>query len=268
MQKTNRDLADEIRSAYLTDTHWRRNADLLIRSLLTTDEEDEMTCQECETVLPEYLLAEREGTSDLARWRSVVLHLTLCPHCANELKVTSELMALGLGERGGEPLHTPAPDLSFLRDERKKAAQPQADFWHFDKMGQLIIRLAAALLPPPTRLAPAYALRNEEEVSASEAGGRGSLGRLFIGSPTLDDLQVDVTVLPSKDDPALCTVVARVETPSRWPDMTGSEVTLVAGDFVKTVVTDEAGEATFGEVALTTVDSATLSVRVKRRGAD
>ena len=103
MQKTNRDLADEIRSAYLTDTHWRRNADRLIRSLLTTDEEDEMTCQECEAVLPEYLLAEREGTSNLARWRSVALHLTLCPHCANELSETSELMALGLGSAVSSP---------------------------------------------------------------------------------------------------------------------------------------------------------------------
>lgn len=27
MQKTDRDLAAEIRSAYLTDKHWRRNAD-------------------------------------------------------------------------------------------------------------------------------------------------------------------------------------------------------------------------------------------------
>ena len=79
---------------------------------------------------------------------------------------------------------------------------------------------------------------------------------------------MDVTVLPSKDDPALCVIVARVETPSRWPDVAGSEVTLVTGDVVSTVVTDESGEATFRGVALAALESATLSVRVEGRGTD
>ena len=72
-----------------------------------------------------------------------------------------------LDEQGAEPIHYPVPDLSFLRSARRKTAQPQADFWHLDDLGRLIIRLAAALLPPPTRLAPAYALREEGEASCS-----------------------------------------------------------------------------------------------------
>lgn len=260
MQKTNRDLADEARLAYLTDTQWRHNTDLLIRSLLTTDEEDELTCQECEALLPDYLLAVREGKSDHPHWRSIALHLALCPYCANELRETSRLAALGLGQEGIAPVRTPTPDLSFLHGPRKKATQPQTDFWHFDQMGQLIIRLAAALLPPPAQLAPAYVVRSEEIVRASEGDDRRSLGRLSIGSPALDDLQVDVTVLPDVNDPALCMVVARIERLSRWPEVAGSKVTLTTENVVLSEVTDQSGEATFRKVTLATLDSATLSV--------
>jgi hypothetical protein len=261
MQKTNRDLTDADRLGYFTDAQFGQNADLLIRSLSSADEEDSMTCEECETALPDYLLAERDEMSTLIRWRSVVRHLVQCPHCANALRETSELMALGLAEYGVSPLTIPAPNLSFLRYKQDKATQPQADFWYFDKLGQLIIRLGNALLSPPTRLAPAYALRSEKEEGGTGAGGQGPLGRLSLGSPTLDDLQVDVTVLPDKDDPDLCTVVARVETPSRWPDVARREVTLAAGDVVSTEVTDESGEASFRRIPIATLDNATLGVR-------
>ncbi len=260
MQNTSRDLTDADRLEYFTDAQFGQNADLLIRSLSSADEEDAMTCEECETALPDYLLAERDGESNLIRWRSVARHLAQCPHCANALRETSELMALGLDEHGAEPQTIPEPNLSFLRFEQDKATQPKADFWHFDKLGQLIIRLGAALLSPPARLAPAYALRSEKEERGSGAGDQGPLGRLSLGSPTLDDLQVDVSVLPDRDDPSLCTVVARVETSSRWPNVAGTEVALVAGDVVLTAVTDESGEVTFRRIAIATLDSATLSV--------
>jgi hypothetical protein len=264
MQQTNRDLADEVRSIYLTDPHRRANTDNLIRSWLNINEEDEMTCQECEVILPDYLLAEQEGTSNLIRWQSVTLHLALCPHCTNELRETSALMALGLAEGDIESLQTPTPDLSFLRGKQKKPAQPQANFWHIDRMGHLIIRLAAALLSPPAQLAPAHVLRTEERIRTSEAGDESALGRLSLGTPTFDDLQVDVTVLPDKNDPALCIVIARVETPSRWPNVAGSEVMLATRDEVFSAVTNESGEATFRKIALTTLDNATLTVKPTR----
>lgn len=285
MRRFNCIQAAEILSAYLEDPNrhraeataaishvaacpdCRRNMDFLLQAL-AAEGEDQMTCDECEAFLPEYLLAEEDGEVQQDRWRPVALHLLVCPHCSSEHTALSAMGRMELDEQGAEPIHYPVPDLSFLRGARRKTAQPQADFWHLDDLGRLIIRLAAALLPPPTRLAPAYALREEGEASAPEAGGRRSLGRLSLGSPTLDDLQVDVTVLPSKDDPTLCVVVARVETPSRWPDVAGSEVTLVTEDAVSTVVTDESGEATFRRVALAALEGATLSVRVEGRGTD
>lgn len=264
MQQTNRDLADEVRSMYLTDPHRRANTDNLIQSWLTIDEEDEMTCQECEAILPDYLLAEQEGTSNLIRWQSVTLHLALCPHCANELREISTLVALGLAEDNIESLHTPTPDLSFLHSKQKTPAPPQANFWHIDRMGHLIIRLAAAFLSPSPQLVPAYALRTEERIRTSESGDASALGRLSLGSPTLDDLQVDVTVLPDKNDPALCIVIARIETPSRWPNVAESEITLTSGDEVFSVVTNASGEATFHKITLATLDKATLSVKPTR----
>jgi uncharacterized protein YbaR (Trm112 family) len=285
MRRFNCIQAAEILSAYLEDPNWHRaeataaishvaacpdcrhNMDSLLQAL-AAEGEDQMNCDECETLLPEYLLAEEDGKSQQDRWRPLALHLLVCPHCSSEHTALSAMARMELEERGAEPARYPVPDLSFLSDARKKTAQSQADFWHLDELGRLIIRLATALLPPPARLAPVYAVREEEEISAPEAGGRRSLGRLSLGSPTLDDLEVDVTVLPSKDDPALCVIVARVEMPSRWPNVAGSEVTLEAGGIVSTVVTDESGEATFRGVALAALDSATLSVRVEGRGTD
>ena len=62
-----------------------------------TDEEDGLTCQECQDLLPDYVQAEREGQSDAQRWRPLALHLAMCPHCSVEHTALSDLMELAWG---------------------------------------------------------------------------------------------------------------------------------------------------------------------------
>ena len=120
--------------------HCGRKMEHFIRAL-TIDEEDRLTCQECQALLPDYLQAERDGQAGGARWRPVVLHLEVCPHCSEEYATLSELLELAHGERGEEPPDYPVPDLSFLRQEKGRRLQSTGIPWHLDELGRLIIEI-------------------------------------------------------------------------------------------------------------------------------
>jgi tetratricopeptide (TPR) repeat protein len=131
----------------------------LIRAL-TTDEEDSLTCQECQDLLADYLQAEAEGWAHEERWRPVAFHLETCPHCSAAYASLSDLIALAYGERGEEPPRYPVPELSFLRQDRPP--QPVSIPRRLDELGRLIIEFFAefvrALQPPAYQRAYATAL--------------------------------------------------------------------------------------------------------------
>jgi hypothetical protein len=255
MHMTNREQILKLLTAYAKDPGQRSSVGRFIQ-MLSTDQEDQLTCQECEELLPEYIQAEQDGTADQSHWAAVTFHLQTCPHCTNEYTEISALLTLGLSDQGPEPPYYPTPDLSFLHPSKSKTKQPQASFWHLDEVGRLIIQLVGVLWGPLPRLEAAYAVRGGPTIEDRP----NRLGQISIGEPAVEDLQVDVTVLPAQDDPSLCKVVARVEVPSRFPNLAGTEVTLTAGARTITELTNESGEVTFRKVPLESLPDAVLRV--------
>ena len=94
----------------------RGRASHLARLLAAGDEdEDALTCQECEELLPGYLTAEALDDAGAPAWAGVKRHLMACPHCAAAYASLTDLAASAYGESGAEPPHYPEPNLSFLR---------------------------------------------------------------------------------------------------------------------------------------------------------
>ena len=215
----------------------------LVRAL-TTDEEDQLTCHECQDFLPDYLQAEMDGRAHQDRWRPVALHLETCPHCSAVYATLSDLAELAYGERGVEPPRYPVPKLPFLRAKKAASPQPLKIPWRLDEVGRLIIEFSAELLRALQVPAyqPAYAtirLKSDQarrvlyQFSLKEAG---------------EDLEVTITAEERRDDPARCTVIVEVNIPSRggWPNLGGTEVKLKRGEQeLETQWTDAFGKAVF-----------------------
>jgi hypothetical protein len=215
----------------------------LVRAL-SVDEEDRLTCQECEDLLPDYLQAEAAGRAGEPRWRSVALHLEVCPHCAESYAALAELAELAFAENEVEPPHFPTPDLSFLRPH--PAPAPVA--WHLDELGRLIIEASSGLLSAwqAARLEPATAAAELKSSKPARILGQISL------KEAVEDLEVTITAKEMRDDPALSAVAVVVGVPSRggWPNLVDIEVTVKGGGLEpKTQLTDAFGEAIFEGIA-------------------
>jgi len=214
---------------------------------LTTDEEDWLTCQECQDLLPDYLQAEMDGRAHEDRWRPVALHLGTCPHCSAVYATLFDLAELAYGERGTEPPHYPVPKLPFLR--AKKAAPPQSLEipWRLDELGRLIIEFSAEVVR--MLQLPAY------QPAYATAGLKSARSRRVLYQFSLkeagEDLEVTITAEERQDDPARCTVIVEVNIPSRggWPNLGGTEVRLKRGkQELETQWTDAFGKAVFEEI--------------------
>lgn len=217
----------------------------LIRAL-ATDEEDSLTCQECEDLLPDYLQAEAEGQAHVPRWRAVALHLETCPHCAAAYATLTDLVALAYGERGVEPPRYPVPELAFLRQKKDRHSQPVSIAWRLDELGRLIVELSAELLHALQLPAyqPAYA-------TARLKSEKKTLFQLAL-KEAVKDLEVTITAEETRDDPTRCTVSVQVHIPSRggWPNLADTEVTIKRDEQeLETQRTDAFGEAVFEGIA-------------------
>lgn len=233
----------------------------LVRAL-TTDEEDSLTCQECQDLLPDYLGAEVEGQTHKARWRPVAFHLETCPHCSAEYATLSDLLELAHGGRGEEPPDYPAPDLSFLRQEEDRLPQPTGIPWRLDELGRLIIEFSAELLRTlqPPAYQPAYATARLKSDKSSK-----TLCQLFL-KEAVKDLEITITAEELRDDPACCTVIVEANIPSRggWPNLAGTEVTLKRDERkLDAQLTDAFGKAVFERIA--TDDLAHLAFEIEPR---
>ncbi len=108
--------------------HCEDRAGHLIRAL-TTDQEDRLTCQECDSLLPGYVQAETEGRAGGDHWRSVAFHIETCPHCSETHSELVELVELAYGDQGEEPPRYPIPDLLFLRPDWHQVALDYGRAW-------------------------------------------------------------------------------------------------------------------------------------------
>ncbi len=215
----------------------------LIRAL-TTGEEDGLTCQECQNLLPDYLQAELEGQVHEDAWRPVALHLDICPHCSAVYAALSDLAKLAYGERGVEPPHYPAPELPFLRAKVSAPPQLLEVPWHLDELGRLIIQLSTELVR--TLQLPAYQSVYGTARLKSDKSQR-VLCQLSLRE-AIEDLEVSITAEEVRDDPTRCIVIVEVNIPSRggWPNLAGTEVTLKRGEQkLETQQTDAFGKAVF-----------------------
>lgn len=234
----------------------------LVRAL-ASDEEDSLTCQQCQDLWPDYLQAEAEGQAHKARWRSVAFHLETCPHCLAEYVALSDLLELAHGERGGEPPHYPVPDLSFLHREPGRPPQPTSIPWRLDELGRLIIEFSARLLRALQLPAyqPAYATARLKSDKSSRVLCQFAL------KEAVEDLEVEITAEERRDDPTHCTVIVEVNVPSRggWPNLADTEVTLKRDEReLETQLTDAFGKAVFEGIA--TDDLAHLVFEIRPRG--
>jgi hypothetical protein len=240
-----------------TCSHCQNNLGYLTRAI-ATPVLDQLTCEECQKRLPEYMQTDIAGQPDLNRWRAVAPHLANCPRCAAVYADLTDMLALANRERGLEPEKYPAPRLLFLAREPASPQQVRQIPWRLDQFGRLVVELTTELVRAiqPPAFQPAYA-------TAQKAESAALLLRLTLAD-ALEDLAVTITAEPVRGAAALCVVITQIVIPSRggWPNLAGSEVTLKRDQAeIGTQVTDAFGNAVFQEIL--TDDLARLRFEIK-----
>jgi hypothetical protein len=226
-------------------------------------EEDILNCGPCQDLLPDYYDAVQDGHADQALWRSVALHLQLCPHCEAVYAEITDMFAIADGKHGEEPPIYPTPQLSFLPTKRDKAEQAKQPWWHWNPLGQLVIALSEELLrslPPPPRLA--YATANHRATALMVPLWLLALDK------ELNSMGVRIMAAQMQNDLERCTLLIDVSIPGRgWPDLANARVTLKRGDeHLATQETDAYGKVVFEAVAIT--DLPVLVIEIERPAAD
>jgi hypothetical protein len=223
---------------------------------LSSGEEDQLNCQECEEQLPDYLQAARDGQAGEVRWRRVAYHLETCPVCAATYAELSELAAFAFGERGAEPPSYPVPDVSFLHAGKTGSSPAPPIRWHLDDWGRLIIEFSAELLR--AFQPPAYAPRSLKSDKSSRVLYQVALNK------AVEDLAVTITAEEDPDDPSQCTVTVEVDIPSRggWPHLADTQVIIKRGEGkLETQATDPFGKAVFEGIAAADVEGLVVEIR-------
>lgn len=225
---------------------------------LKTGQEDTLTCQECQELLPGYLRA-REGKEKQPQWREVAGHLAICPSCSADHRTLAELVTLAEGDVGVEPPAYPVPDLTFLREEPPRQTGVR---WWLDEVGRLVVQLSDDLLQ-------AVQPRGLRAAAAGLKAGP-SPGALFEMSlpDAVPDLAVTISSEEEPGDAGRCTLLVTVEKTSRggWPHLAGSEVVLRRREKeLNRQWTDAFGQAVFEGVE--TRDLGDLAVEITPRAA-
>lgn len=213
---------------------------------LSAEQEDTMTCRECEEQLSEYLQAEIEGRGGEGRWQALTFHVKTCPYCSNAYQELTQLLAFASGEQGTEPPAYPTPDLSFLSKKKTDAKPISRPAWHWDKWGRLVIQFSAELID--LFRSPAYAMPG-----LKKADSENILYQFYWQEKMEDDLEVSVTAEEVPGNPTYCTLTIEVNILSRggWPHLADTEVTLKRDDLkLKTDLTDAFGYVVFEGIAL------------------
>lgn len=220
------------------------NLEYLINAL-SIEEEDSLTCGDCEERLPDYLQAEIDEKIDDRAWSEIRLHLKICPYCAGAYEELKDLLALARGEWGQEPPAYPNPDLSFLHMNQAETSPPPQTFRRADTLGRRLIEFSAELLQawqPPAALAVGLKKQRTEKI----------LYQLdWRDADTA--IQAAITVKQHQDDPTRCAILIEIGIPDRagWPELAGVAVILKHDDkLVQTESTTAFGQVIFEEITI------------------
>ncbi len=185
----------------------------------------------------------------------VAAHLAVCPHCAGELE---EMKAFLQEERGEEkePATSLAPLVKELDERLKASAEKGMEIgegaiervrryvMRCDPLGEggIAVRFLEEMVPVPS-LHYEPPVEIEEKVPFREGPGPEIIFRLTLST------EVDASFTAYRQqDPALCTLEARVKIPARGPKLAGTEVIMVRGGRSYRSVTDEGGLVRFQDV--------------------
>ena len=132
--------------------------------------------------------------------------------------------------------------------------------WHLNQLGHLIVQLSSTFIDntreglaqftdkPPAQ--PALILAGELR-SSSEQLPQFSL------KGAVEDIDVDIKLEQTQNDPSLCQITVNVDIPSRegWPNLADTTITIRRGETeVGQRMTDPYGTAIFTDIAVTDLD--------------
>jgi hypothetical protein len=235
--------------------HCKNKVARLMLAVMTHDE-DQLTCQECEELLPDYIAAKAAGQINLPSSPLVTLHLVMCPHCSAAYISLSNLLALAYDEQLPEPRSYPVPDLSFLKP-RPVEVPPQPTFepnwlqvmldagqaWLERETGrwrQLWLSLPALGQNPGE--APALA----GLMSAASSVTAPNQGSLTLAPANANfELSLTLTPDPTSTHPNTYRLEVDLSLTERFGDFSGADVTLWWGSSARSQKTNALGEAVF-----------------------
>lgn len=253
----------------------KRNNDTHLERALSQNEDDGMTCAQCEAALADYVqaLVEQGASAPTGRdeWQLLERHLAGCPHCTqayHELRAMVEVFdfaaaAVALAADTPSSLvnrsveSTATPDLSFLR---RAAAVPSTDVPHitrgwWQEAGQLWVALADQLRAP---LQPGFSTESAYSgLKADSADGPSATAQQVEVIDEPNPLEIAaVTLAATVSSPAQaqeqCTVEVAITIPTRPPlGLSGIAVTLqTASSTLDTQWTDALGHVIFSDVPI------------------
>jgi hypothetical protein len=210
---------------------------------LRAGEEDVVDCGASDELLPEYLAALQAGRSDAPQWAPLRLHLVGCAACSAALAELHELHDFATGARGAEPPLYPAP---------RVAARPsEGRTWWLDDLGRLVVDLARALVPVQPALGGLKSSDDEALAAGTIAGA-------------VPDLDVQLA-LEGQSAGERRTLLVTVVIPGRdWPDLAGSEVTLLRDqEQVAHRITDAFGTTVFADLPAAEIERYSVVVEAR-----
>jgi hypothetical protein len=170
-------------------------------------------------------------------------HLDRCPHCRAELSRLLTFLA---------------PEASAPQSEPSWAQATGFEWQRVRETGQVLIRLLGEALSPPQALQPAFVAIKGQAHGLEEQDD--VVCRITLDPDETGDLDIEAIVRRDQDDPELGILVARVQSPSRWPELAGTLVQAGAGDWQAEGTTDDDGMVTLTGLPLGLLD--VLSIQV------
>ncbi len=169
-------------------------------------------------------------------------HLDRCSHCGSELSRLLTFLATEASAHVSESNWSQAPGFEWQRVR---------------ETGQMVIRLLGQVLSPPQMLRPA-AIAVKGQARGLEEDD--VVYRITLDPDDTGDLDIEASIRRDQDDPELGILVARVQSPSRWPELAGTLVWAAAGDWQAEGLSNDEGMVTLTGLPIALLD--VLSIKV------
>lgn len=227
--------------------HLRRLAQAVAGSV-----EDQLTCDECQAQLPEFVHAQTTGAVD-EQFDAVRGHLALCPHCADAYDQISELVRASRADAVPVADSYPEFDLSTatatsLTGDVVQDALDRGRQWVRDAAGALYVLFGPGLQTRPT---PAWATKSAQPGTL--------LYQVTLGAEETAGWEVEVLVF-AEDDETCNIEVALYRPGANDTDLVQIPIALRYGDVVRTRTTDAGGVAEFDRVPTTSLEDVVIRV--------